>query len=111
MIQVGPFQTGHMKDNHPLQRAFCIPKVPEKARRRDMPLFAANVDMKRAFDNVVRNEASKAMKEHRVGQLHRACISKNTLEMRLGHFTSRNFETTRGSRKAPWCSHFWCTQY
>ena len=80
---------------------------------------AAQGELK-AFDRVDRfEEAVEAKKEHGVDQQHLAWISKlleqRTLQMRLRHFTTRKFETTRGlpqgAPEARWCSLSWLTQY
>ena len=58
------FHTTLVKGSHPLQGAFSILMAAETARERDIPLFAAQVHLKQAFDYVDRNQAWKAMKEH-----------------------------------------------
>ena len=57
-----------MKNSHPLQGALRILMAAEEARERDIPLFAAQTDLKKAFDHVDRNQALKAMKRTRSRQ-------------------------------------------
>ena len=74
--------------------------LPEKSQLRNIPLFAAQLDLKSTSDHVGRNEALKAMEKHGVDKEHLAWIStlweQHSLQVRLGHLTSKQFKTKRG---------------
>ena len=99
-ITFGSFQTAFVKGAHPLQGAQSVLTAAEKAREWDIPLFIAQIDLKKAFDHVDREAAHQALREHGVGVHHQAWLAKlwqeHTLEMRLGKYTSQRFTTSRG---------------
>ena len=91
----------------------------DKVKEWDIPLFAAQIDLKKAFDHVDRNQAMKAVKEHGVDKQHLALDLKTvgttrlTIEART--LQIEKFRTTRwlpqgAGQKGPRCSHYWRTQ-
>ena len=69
----GQVQTDRVSDynyRHRLQGAFSILMAAEEAKEWNAPLFAAQIDCKKAFGHVDGNEALKAMKKHGVGKQH-----------------------------------------
>lgn len=99
-IKFASFQTAFVKGAHPLQGVYCLFLAAEKAREWGKPLYAAQIDLRKAFDHVDREAALRALQEHGVGPHLQAWIAKlwadHTLEMRLGCYRSARFSTTRG---------------
>ena len=61
-IKRDSFQTAYVNDSHPLQGALSILMAAEEAREWDIPLFAAQVDLKKSFHHVDRNQGRNKMK-------------------------------------------------
>lgn len=79
---------------------FSLTKAAEAAREWDIPIYVAQLDLKKAFDHVDRSAAVDALKLQGASLHTIAWIVKlwmeHSLEMRMGPVTSQRFATTRG---------------
>ena len=75
-------------------------RAAELSREWSEPLYVAQLDLKKAFDNVDRGAAIDALKLQGASLHTIAWISQlwksHSLDMRMGPITTERFETTRG---------------
>ena len=102
-IKCESFQTAFVKNSQPPQGAHSILIAAAKANEGDIPLFGAQIDLKKSVRHVDRNQALKAMKEHGVDKQHLASIStlweRQFTNKATGHFESKISKTTGSSHE------------
>ena len=93
-------QTAFVKGVDAAQGVYSIKRAAELAREWNCPLFAIQIDLKRAFDKISHAAVIKALKRKRVPRQLIAILckmwSQSTMTAKLGHASSRKIGLHRG---------------
>ena len=100
IIRMATYQTAFVRGAQAIMGAHSLLLAAEKAKEWGQDLFAAQIDLKKAFDHVNRDKALQALKAKGVSSHHLAWMSKmwqeHSLVMKMGGYETQRFKTTRG---------------
>ena len=94
------FQCGFVPKRDATQAVFCVKRLGELAREWGKPVFAAQLDMSKAFDKVLHSSVLEALQGLGAGKQHLAFLSsmlmKGSVQLRLGNVSTRSVRLDRG---------------
>ena len=104
------FQCGFVKKRDATQAVFCLKRMAELGREWGKPVFAAQLDMSKAFDRVKHSAVLQALMELGASAQHLGFLAslllKGSTVLRLGNVRTRKVHLDRGvpqgAPESPW---------